>query len=298
VILVTGGSGFIGSHVVDKLIEKGYKVAVFDKTKPLREDVDWRQGDLLNENEVLEACRDAEVIFHLAAIADVNVALSHPELCLQINEVGTSNILKAATARETERVILASTIWVYGNREGMVDEDTPIQMPDHIYTKTKIGQEHLLVTWQKHFGLSYTILRYGIPYGPRMRPNMVIATFVSKAIRKEPVTIFGDGMQGRNFIYAEDLAEGNIAALSSKAKNQIVNIAGSEFITINQLINNLEQLFGKMNIEYKPERPSDFRGNGVSIAKANDLLNWRPKTTFGVGLVKYVDWVRNNTKGI
>jgi len=294
-ILVTGGSGFIGSHVVDKLIEKGYKVAVFDQHKPLREDVEWRQGDILNANEVLEACRDAEVIYHLAAIADVNVALSHPELCFQINEVGTLNVLKAATARESERVILASTIWVYGSNEGMVDENTPIPMPDHIYTKTKIGQEHLLVAWQKHYGLSYTILRYGIPYGPRMRPNMAIATFVSKAIRKEQVAIFGNGRQGRNFIYIEDLAQGNVAALSSKARNQIINIAGSEFITINQLVRNLEQIFGKINIEHRPERPGDFRGNYVSIEKAKALLDWKPNIPFDIGLLKYVDWMKKNS---
>jgi len=113
VMLVTGGSGFIGSHVVDKLVEQGFEVRIFDKYKPRRDDVEWFKGDLLNEKDILEACKDVETIYHLAAIADVNVALSHFELCLMTNEMGTMNFLEGAVAKEVERVILASSTWVY-----------------------------------------------------------------------------------------------------------------------------------------------------------------------------------------
>lgn len=292
VILVTGGSGFIGSHVVDKLLEKGYIVRVFDLMKPHRDDVEWFKGDLLNKEDLVKACRDVTHIFHLGAIADVNVALSKPEVCVQVNEVGTLNVLQAAQSLEVERIILASTTWVYGRTEGMVTEETPIPPPDHIYTATKIAQEHLLISWNRHYGLPYTILRYDIPYGPRMRSNMAIAIFVRKAMKKEPITIFGDGKQGRCFIYVEDLAEGNVAAICDQAKNQIINLAGKEFMTIIQVVEELKSIFGDIEIKNEPPRPGDFKGAITSIEKAKRLLGWEPKLTFHKGLMKYIEYLR------
>lgn len=292
-VLVTGGSGFIGSHLVDNLVNHGHNVCVFDRFKPHREGVEWLKGDILNEKDVLEACKDVEVIYHLAAIADVNVALSHFEICLMINEMGTMNFLKSATAQEVERIILASTTWVYGRNKGVVNEDTPIPFPEHIYTKTKIGQEQLLYSWHQHHGLPYTILRYDIPYGPRMRANMAISIFVRRAMRGEPITIFGDGNQGRCWIYVEDLAEGNVAALAESGKNEIINLAGPEFVTMNQITEALREIFGDIRVKYEPARPHDFEGSVTSIERAKKLLKWEPNTPFRKGLRKYVQSVKS-----
>ena len=295
VVLVTGGSGFIGSNVTSKLVEMGYEVRVFDQRKPSHEGISWLKGDLLDEKDVLEACEDVEYVFHLAAVADVNEALSHPELCLAVNETGTINLLRAASAKEVGRVILASTTWVYGKTDCVVDETTPVPMPDHIYTKTKIGQEQLVHAWFKHYGLPFTILRYDIHYGPGMRSNMAISIFAHKAMRKETISVFGDGNQGRCFIYVEDLAEGNLAALRNKAENEIINLAGAEFVTINQVIHALKKIFDGVEIERKPSRPEDFRGTRVSITKAKRLLGWAPKKSFEKGLELYVESLQKDS---
>lgn len=290
-ILVTGGSGFIGSHLVDKLIEHGFDVRVFDKMKPLREDVEWFQGDLKKDEDLLLACKDVEAIYHLAAVADVNLAVSYPEICLDVNENYTVKLLKAAVANEVERILLASTTWVYGQANEKVDESSPIPMPGHVYTKSKVGQEHLVYGWYKSYGLRYTILRYGIPYGPRMRSNMAISTFVRKASRGEPITIFGDGNQGRCFVYVEDLAEGNVAAIKESGKNEIFNLAGEEFVTINQIVDNLRQIFGEIDVRHDGSRSNDFKGVVVNVEKAKRLLGWEPKTSLKIGLKKYVEYV-------
>jgi len=203
-------------------------------------------------------------------------------------------LLKAAVASEVERIVLASTTWVYGNSKVNVDESTPTPMPDHIYTKSKLGQEHLVHTWHTHYGFPYTILRYGIPYGPRMRSNMAISIFVRKVLRREPITVFGDGNQGRCFIYVEDLAEGNVAALKENGRNEIFNLAGKEFVTLNHVVDNLRQIFGEIDVSYDNSRSNDFKGVVVDIKKAKSLLGWEPKTPFKVGLRKYLEYIKNN----
>jgi UDP-glucose 4-epimerase len=297
-VLVTGGSGFIGSHLVDSLVKNGCTVRVFDGQKPHRDDVEWFRGDLLNENEVLTACKDMQFAYHLAAIADVNIAISNATLCLKVNEIGTLNLLKAASSMEVDRVILASTTWVYGKAEEEVSEDTPIPPPDHIYTKTKIGQEHLVIAYYQHTGLPYTILRYDIPYGPRMRSNLVMAIFVRKAMQGQPVVVYGDGNQGRCFIHVEDLAEGNVAALSSSARNEVFNLAGPEFVTVNKIVETLRESFKDLRVDHLPPRPNDFKGVIVNAEKAQKLLKWKPTIKLEPGLRSYIAFVQRQKPSV
>jgi UDP-glucose 4-epimerase len=288
VVLVTGGSGFIGSHVVDALKGEGYDVRVFDQAKP-QTDVDWIKGDLRSREDAYNAVRDAEAVVHLAAIADVNIATTDPQLCLEVNEMGTLNLLQACSGQDVEQFVLASTVWVYGKVGGVASENTPIIPPADIYTKTKIGQEHLVHSWCESHAIRYTIFRYDIPYGPRMRSNMAIAAFVRRAMNKEAISIFGDGSQGRCWIYVTDLAKAHHQALKANLDGETINLAGKEFVTITQIVNELKKKLGDFPVRHEAARPGDFPGVKTSIEKAHKLLEWSPDVSFNVGLSEYVE---------
>ncbi|RLG31798.1 epimerase [Methanosarcinales archaeon] len=295
---VIGGSGFIGSHVVDKLIEHGHEVTVFDIMKPHRGDVRYIYIDITDLSKTTVALTgDYDAVYLLAAMADVNDVYKNPVEAGVVNIIGVANVLEAARRNEIDRVILASTVWVYGlSSEKEVDESTPlyIEKADHVYTSSKIAAELYCHSYQKLYGQNFTILRYGIPYGPRARGGTVIATFVRKALNGEPLTIFGDGSQYRNFIYVEDLAEGNVAALKDIAKNQTYNLEGMRPITVKEVAETVKKLIGDVKIEYKKGRPGDFEGKVVSAEKAKRELGWEPKVDFEEGVRRYIEWYRRN----
>jgi len=291
--LITGGSGFIGSHVVDKLREKEVEVRVFDGIFPtFRKDVEYYQGSILDKSALGFAMSDIDVVFHLAAVADVKDVFEDPHYSEAINVRGTINVLEAAR-KAKKRVIYASSIWVYSDTdEKIVDENTPLKPPSHFYTATKLAGEYYCISYGKLYGLETTVLRYGIPYGPRARDGAVIPIFVKKAINGEPLTIAGDGSQFREFIYVEDLAKGTVLALSQKAKNKIYNLAGKERVTIKQMAQTIQKILGDVKIEYTPARPGDFSGKEIRCDLAKKELNWEPKVSFEEGVRKYIDWYK------
>lgn len=293
-VLVTGGSGFIGSHLVDKLIDKGIDVRVYDGIMPnFRKDVEFYQGSILDMTALGFAMNGIDVVFHLAAIADVKDVYSSPYYTESINVRGTINVLEAAREANIKRVIYGSTTWVYSEAEmDRVDETTPLHAPSHFYTATKLAGEYYCQSYSKLYGLEVTILRYGIPYGPRARDGAVIPIFVRKAINGEPLTIAGDGSQFRKFIYVEDLAEGNVLALKNIAKNKIYNLDGNEKITVKQITETIKQFLGSIKIEYIPARSGDFAGKEVSSDKAKKELGWEAKTSFEEGMRRYIKWYK------
>jgi UDP-glucose 4-epimerase len=294
-VLVTGGSGFIGSHVVDKLRDRGIEVRVFDMVVPkFRQDIEFYHGSLLDLEAIRMALNGIDAVYHLAAVADVKDVYNDPYYAESINVRGTINLLEAVR-RSTgiKRVIYGSTTWVYSEAtEQYVDEHTPIRPPAHFYTATKIASEYYCQSYSQIYKIDVTILRYGIPYGPRARDGAVVPIFVGKALRGEPITIAGDGLQFRKFVYVEDLAEGNVLALKSVAKNKIYNLDGSEKVTIRQIAETIQKIIGNVKIEYVPARPGDFSGKEVSSQLAKTELGWEPVTSFEAGVQRYVVWYR------
>lgn len=295
---VIGGSGFIGSHVVDKLIEAGHEVTIFDMMKPKWHDVRHIYIDITDLSKTTVALTgNYDAIYLLAAMADVNDVYKNPVEAGEVNIMAAANVLEAAKRGEIERVILASTVWVYEMaKEANVDEDTSLS-PDrvnHVYTASKLAAELYCHSYHKLYNQEFTILRYGIPYGPRARGGTVIAIFVRKALNGEPITIFGDGSQYRNFIYVEDLALGNVAALEGVARNQTYNLEGMRPITVKEVAETVRKLVANAEINFEPARAGDYEGKVVSAEKAKRELNWEPKVDLEEGITRYIKWYKEN----
>ena len=297
-VLVTGGSGFIGSHVVDKLKDKGIEVRVYDLVMPtFRDDIEYYQGSLLDRSTLGMAMEGIDIVFHLGAIADVKEVYEDPIYSESINTRGTINVLEASKNGGVIKLVYGSTTWVYSDTDTeFVDESTPLHAPSHLYTATKIASEYYCQTYFKLYGLKTTILRYGIPYGPRARGRAVIPVFVRKALNNEPLTIAGDGSQFRNFVYVEDLAEGNVLGACKIADNKIYNLEGDVKISIKDIAETIKKILGDVKIEYIEGRPGDFSGRESSNKKAEEELGWKPKMCFEDGVKKYIDWYQEQLR--
>ena len=294
-VLVTGGAGFIGSHVVDKLVHRGIQVFIYDlpvvRHRLIPSDAVFIPGSILDLESLRVAVGGMDAIYHLAAIADVKDVFEDPIYSEMLNVRGTINVLEAARRSKVPRVIYGSTTWVYSESEGeVVDEDTPIKSPTHLYTATKLTSEYYCVSYDKLYGVASTILRYGIPYGPRARDGAVLPIFVRKALNGEPLTISGDGSQYRQFVYVEDLAEGNVLALKSVAAHNTYNLDGSRKITIREIAETIQKILGGVEIEYTEGRPGDFSGRECISRRAKEDLGWEPKVDFEDGVRRYIDW--------
>jgi UDP-glucose 4-epimerase len=202
-------------------------------------------------------------------------------------------VLEAARRVGVNRVAYASTIWVYSDcAPAEVDEDTLLTPPSHLYTSTKLAGELYCKAYRELYGTDFTILRFGIPYGPRAREATVVAAFVSRALAGDPLTLTGDGSQSRRLVYVEDLADGVARALCDAAANRVYNLAGDETITIRQIAETIRELMGEVEIVHTPGRPGDFAGKRVSSRRAQRELGWTARTSFADGVRKYIDWRR------
>jgi UDP-glucose 4-epimerase len=295
-VLVTGGSGFIGSHVVDRLLAAGHRPRIYDLRRSPHhspEAVPVVRGDLRDLRRLRRAMQGCDAVIHLAAAADVGQVEAAPVAAEEHNTRGTLHVLEAARQEQVGRVLYASTIWVYSDTEGdLMEESAAITPPAHLYTATKLAGELYCRTYHELYGLEHTILRFGIPYGPRARPAGVLPTFVSRALAGEPLTLAGDGRQSRRYVYVEDLAEGVVGALAPVAANRVYNLAGSEDVSVADLAGTVGELVGDVEVVHGPGRTGDFSGAPVSGARAAHDLGWTPSTPLREGVSRYIAWHR------
>jgi UDP-glucose 4-epimerase len=295
-VLVTGGAGFIGSHVVDALRSGGHEPRVFDLVRSPYADgeIESIQGDLLDPDALNAAMRGCDAVVHLAAIADVNAVAADPARADLVNVQGTRATLEAAHAAGVQRFVYASTVWVYGGLNGnghLYDEDTPLVLPSHFYTATKLAGEMYCRSYSELFGLEQTTLRFGIPYGPRSRTAAVVAAFVARAQAGEPLLVAGDGRQSRQFVYVEDLADGVVAALSDSAPSGTYNLVDEEPVSIRQIAEHVRELVADVPIVFVEERRGDLKPSRASAKRAARELGWQAQTGFETGIRRYVDWL-------
>lgn len=291
-VVVTGGSGFLGSHVADGLVSAGHDVTVFDQVAGSRHRT--ITGDLLDVEQVISAFRGADAVCHLAAIGDVYLAGEKPALAASINVTGTANVCDAAAAVGLGRIVVASTWEVYGApRYEPLDEKHPCD-PDHPYNITKLAGERLAMSYAHLRKLPAIALRLGTAFGTRMRPNSVFRIFIHRALAGEPLTIQGSGQQGRQFTHAADVARAFEAALTCGAVGGAYNVVSDEMITIRQLAEAVTRAL-PTRVTYGEARPGDVPSAIVSNTLAKSELGWSPQVRFEDGLAEIVAEAREAT---
>jgi UDP-glucose 4-epimerase len=304
-ILVTGGAGFIGSHVVDILIEAGHQVSIVDNL--------WERGGGKLENlnpqaifyktDIREAAlsevfrkEQPEVICHLAAQPSVKISTEDPAHDADVNILGLINLLQNATRFGVRKIIFSSSGATYGTVEKMpVDENTS-QLPESPYGMTKMASEFYLRFWKNMYGLDFTLLRYGNVYGPRQDPlgeAGVIAIFARQILIKEPVRIDWDGEQQKDYVYVRDVARANLLALAAGG-GEAYCIASGRGTSVNRLYRSLVKEIGhEVGIQRAPRRPGDIYLSYFDCSKARRELGWQPEVGFEEGVRLTVNSFRN-----
>ncbi len=303
-ILVTGGAGFIGSHLVDALIDKGNEVTVLDNLSNGRienlsqheDNPNFRfiKGDITNREDVQKALEGVEAVFHQAANISVTMSIEQPELFERINVGGTQTVLEESEKAGVKRLLFSSSCAVYGEPKTLPIEEDADLSPISPYGESKLACEALCHTFNK--GEMETVaLRYFNVYGPRQTPGQysgVIIQFIERAKANEHPIIYGDGKQTRDFVHVSDIVNGNLLALASdKAPGQIINIGTEVETSVNQLCEIVLKLSGKENLTpvHKEERPGDIRRSLADLSKSVRILGYKPKVKLEDGLRELIE---------
>jgi len=286
-VLVTGGSGFLGSYVVSALREAGHSVVIFDIQSP--NSGDYIRGDLTSLDDLLIGTQGIDAVCHLAAVGDVYLAFDKPYLAAELNVVGTANLMEACLRNQVAKVVYASTWEVYGEPcYQPIDEAHPCN-PDHPYNITKLAGERIALSYDRLKGVPTLCLRLGTAYGTRMRPNSVFCIFIARALRGEPLVIKGSGEQSRQFTHARDISYAFRCALESAVSGEVFNIVSPESISIRQLAEMVAERI-PTSITYEEAREGDIASALVSSEKARLALGWEPAVGFSEGLSELVEW--------
>ena len=292
--IVTGGAGFIGSHLVDSLLRKGQKIIVIDNFSTGRsQNLDHVKGriklvefDISTRGQWTDLFNNVETVFHLAALADIVPSIENPDKYFQSNVNGTFNVLEACREHAVKKIVYSASSSCYGIPDEYPTKETAEIRPQYPYAITKHLGENLVMHWSQIYNLPSVSLRLFNVYGPRSRTSgtygAVFGVFLAQKLALRPFTIVGDGNQTRDFTFVSDVVEAMISAAESNISGEIINIGSDNSYSVNHLV----QLLGGDAI-YIPKRPGEPDCTWADISKAKQLLNWKPKVSFeeGVGIL-------------
>lgn len=312
-VLVTGGAGFIGSHLCEKMLGRGYQVICLDNfsdfysPKIKRDNITNAskqrnftlvRGDIL-DNELLEGIfskNQINKVIHLAAFAGVRPSLIAPVKYIDVDIKGTVNLLEVARKYGVEQFIFASSSSVYGiNKKVPFSEEDDTNLQISPYATAKKAAELYCQTYHFLYQIPVTILRIFTVYGPRQRPDMAIHKFTQLISKDEPIQMFGDGSSKRDYTYIDDAIQGILSALENVYQFEIFNIGSSKLVSLKDLIEVIGKSFGKVpNIENFPNQLGDVPITYSDISKARNLLNYQPQTSIEEGIKKFIEWFKAN----
>lgn len=310
-ILVTGGAGFIGSHLVDSLLSDGSEVVVLDnfdgfydrrvKERNVEEHTRhprWRliEGDLRNSAELsAKVSGHYDAIVHLAAKAGVRPSIEDPRTYQEVNVTGTQNLLEVARRLRVPQFVFASSSSVYGTNPRVPwNETDAVLQPISPYASTKVSGELLGHVYSHLYGMRFLALRFFTVYGPRQRPDLAIHRFARLISEGTQIPVFGDGSTRRDYTYIDDVIAGVRRALTyDRTSYEVINLGNNRTVTLLEMIRGLESALGlEARIDWLPEQPGDVPQTWADIAKARALLDYDPRTTYTEGVRRFVDWFR------
>jgi len=303
-ILVTGGAGFIGSHIVDRLLDEGFKVRVLDNLstgdkKNLakhqnKKSFQFIEGDIRNFDLIKKTVKGVDAVFHEAALVSVTRSVENPLLSNEINVTGTVNLLKACVDAHVKRFVYASSCAVYGDSKTLPNHENLAPKPLSPYAVDKLAAENYAKVFHNVYGLETVSLRYFNVYGPRQKYGPysgVISILINRLLKNKPPIIYGDGKQTRDFINVKDVVEANMLALSKReAVGEVFNISTGEATTINKLTETIQKIMGKTSLKpvHAEPRPGDIKHSYGDITKARKNLEYEPKVQLEKGLSELV----------
>ena len=310
-VVVTGGAGFIGSHITEKMVELGAEVTVIDNLyagkmenlAAVKDKIKFVKGDIMDFEMLKKEFKDVDFVSHQAARRSVPESVEDPLPYEQVNVTGHRNVLEAARKNDVKRVTFASSSSVYGDAEKFPQEETDLPMPISPYAITKLTGEHYCRMFHNLYGLETVSFRYFNVFGPRQDPHSqyagVIAKFILSALKEQTPTIYWDGEQSRDFTYVQNNAIANALAFISDKKvgGQSMNICAGQGVTVNEILNQINAYLEKnIKANYEPRRPGDVRHTKGSGEKAKELIGYETKVSFEEGLKKTIEWFKQNSQ--